>query len=397
MALKEASEIIKELKKDGYPPEVIAAELLRRNIRQGDYKVMGYFEFASDCWVTFPTKTSFYLTKESYERLKNIAKEYKLDIRETTLVHEGQDVARIDSWRIQINPFYEKAPELLEKIGSEVCEMSTEIKETKEEFKKGENIAIYSTEDFGALVLSLEDVASLWKCAEDINSFIKEKVGELKVKRSSFQIVSEAAKFVYSNRGYEVPLSQYIEAAKSTGFGVEWEISPRHVEKFDLGYLIDAFNIEDPSEVVMYRNANRIKKELSEIPESVTHIRLNYSIPFIRLYAIDTKKTEEWVNATIKELESKVPAIFAHLFATRGHRYLECPVVWLSLEKIKDGKENPSEMINEVLEVVKNYKGPTLKEDAIARLYYLINNPEISESLPPAPHLREIIEIPDCI
>jgi hypothetical protein len=227
------------------------------------------------------------------------------------------------------------------------------------------------------------DLPSLWTCATKINELIKDKVGELKVNEADFQLVNGIGR-VDAKRIYKVPLAQYIEVAKS--FFEDSEIFNQFGNKFDVGYWVDAWNVENPQKVLVYRDAKRKQKSLSESKGPV----------YAGMNVIDVEKTKELLSQKIQELEPEVPEVLAHLFALRGHAFLEFPVLWFSSRPIKEsGKQKSSEIMEELLKIVKDYEGPRLNENAdekLMDLYNLITNPEISELLPPTPHVRGIID-----
>jgi len=392
IALKKAMQIIEDLKKADYPDEVISAELRKAGIKQGDYIVHGYsgpvFSTIPELVYFFTNDKSFDLTIENYKKVKEIAKLYDLGTKVEhyyldyfiSLRKGDEIVAGMSDKSIAINPSYEKTGELLEKIGSELYGMTTQ---ERMRVKKGKNIKLVSREDFQALIVSLMDLPSLWTCATKINDLIKDKVGELKVKEADFQVVNGIGR-VDAKPIYKVPLAQYIEVAKS--FFKDSEIFNQFGNKFDVGYWVDAWNVENPQKVLVYRDAKRKQKSLSESKEPV----------YVGMNVIDVEKTKELLSQKIQELEPEVPEVLAHLFALRGHAFLEFPVLWFSSRPIKEsGKQKSSEIMEELLKIVKDYEGPRLNENAdekLMDLYNLITNPEISELLPPTPHVRGIID-----
>ncbi len=366
LALEKAKEIVERVRKEGYGPYVISAELKKAKLRQGDYQVIG-------CSSLDPNVIKFYIdggqsfkpSIENVKKLENIVKKFGLEVnKEDLLIHKKR---KIIGWvydkGVGINCKYENAGKLLETIGRELLGASTKRRK-KEVVKPFDNSQITFGERFNELIILLEDLPSFFRFSEGVDKIVKENVGELKVREGCLKVVTTGGR-VREDGGYTVPLSEYIKKARKKKF---FEYGDIFQSIGGIRYIVDAWNAE-PRKFFTYKLANSM---ISEISNEIDY----FGVPLI----LNEEKTRSKLDETLKKLEPKIPEAIIHFygFCQRPFPGVKILVGYLTSEALKEGgKEKTEKVFESLAEFAKDFSGPSLSEE----VKRMARNEELKASL----------------
>ncbi len=202
--------------------------------------------------------------------------------------------------------------------------------------------------------LELSDVENVSKY---IDKIIKKNIGVLKVQEGQVELMKSGGK-QKSSSIYKEPLSQYLNYFHS-GKGV----TSKEADLFDLGYLIQASNVENIGDISGWK---KLEEDLSDPEEHFNKVEKKCPV-----WIFNREKTLEKMIDRYQELDSKIPDNHAFLYITRGYlgnKHLASSVKAVGiirLEQLKDKDDTKIEKTkSELIETLKEVDGPCLSFDA---------------------------------
>ena len=205
--------------------------------------------------------------------------------------------------------------------------------------------------DAVALLYSLEKGDDVSKSARAIDDVVKKYISEkgLRVRESEFKVIKYKKKFEESET-YSFPLAEYLDIFDERR-NVEG-ITKKSTELFGLSHNVDASSYESDLELLRWAS---FKMGLANPNETFDELEEGYLIRYDRARTLDNMKR------VFGELDVKIPHQSVGLTIIPARDY----VGFICLNKLREeGKEKIDSAKSELVEKLKEFKGPCLSHDA---------------------------------
>ncbi|MBI2110634.1 hypothetical protein HYT51_02545 [Candidatus Woesearchaeota archaeon] len=225
--------------------------------------------------------------------------------------------------------------------------------------------------------------ADFVKASRCIDEVVSRNIGSLKISEVDFLVRLDLGKIKHSEeemetlRKYTKPLEDYLKTFPDGIIplerDLEGEISNEYAKLFNVGYLVHAVTLEDPSLVGIW---NKLKLSRDEV---LKDIEKDESLNKLLGLRIDAERTLAERKRIYDELSSSIPKSCAGLTVVNGEITLngfgdQKLAGCVAFNQLKDdGQESIENTKSELVERLKSFDGPCLSRDVPQLIDQVLN------------------------
>jgi hypothetical protein len=127
LVFKEAQKVVQDLKLKGYPEPVISSELIKLDLKQGEFKISHYIAGFGIHPEKLGMSNDCKMDKEAYDKIESFAKENGLRTKAGLFSIYLQNPMGGYEGIINSTSFYGSSPELFEAIGKQILGLKAEV------------------------------------------------------------------------------------------------------------------------------------------------------------------------------------------------------------------------------------------------------------------------------